>query len=394
VKIVLGVSASVAIYKAADLARSLMHEGADVTVVMTDNATKLFDPRLFDAVTERTTITDLFDRQHAFAHLETAASADAFAVTPATANVIGKLAAGIADDALTTIALAAECGRLVAPAMNPKMWNNAVVQRNVATLRELGYAITPPGEGLTACGDAGTGRLAEVGVIAEDILALAGRDARFAGKRVVVTAGPTREAFDAVRVLTNPSSGLMGYEISRRAARRGAAVTLVTGSAGSPTPLATAVRVVRVETAEEMHAATAEAFGESDALIMAAAVSDYRFAETRANKTKKNNAEMTVTLVPTVDILSELAKNKGDKIVVGFAAEADNILENAKGKLLNKKADMVVANVIGQGDVGFGADSAEAALISPDGSEELGIVSKAALAERILSWLGEEWGRR
>jgi len=393
-KIILGVSASVAIYKAADLARSLMREGADVTVVMTANAAKLIDPRLFDAVSGRPALTDLFDRQHAFAHLEAAASADAFAVAPATANVIGKLAAGIADDALTTVALAVECGRLVAPAMNPKMWNNAAVQRNVATLRELGYAVTPPGEGETACGDVGAGRLADVRAIAEDILRLATRDERFAGKRVVVTAGPTREAFDAVRVLTNPSSGLMGYEIARRAARRGAEVTLVTGAAAEPTPPATGVEVRRVRTAAEMFEATAEAFKRADALVMAAAVSDYRFSDTHAHKVKKDSAEMKVTLVPTVDILSEITKKKGDKLVVGFAAESDNLLENAKDKLLNKKVDMIIGNVVGKEDVGFAVDAVEAAIITADGAEELGKIPKAALAERILDWLGDAWSKR
>ncbi len=392
-KIILGVSASVAIYKAADLVRLLMREGADVTVAMTANATKLVDPRLFDAVAGRPVVTDLFDRQHAFAHLEAATSADAFAVAPATANVIGKLAAGVADDALTTIALAVECGGLVAPAMNPKMWNKAVVQRNVATLRELGYFITPPEEGVTACGDAGTGKLADVRTIAEDILRLAAKDERFAGKRVVVTAGPTREAFDAVRVLTNPSSGLMGYEIARRAARRGAEVTLVTGAAGEPTPLATDVRVRRVDAAAEMFGATAEAFEKADALVMAAAVSDYRFTEIYDLKVKKANAKTSVTLVPTVDILSELTGNKGNKIIIGFAAESENLLENAKDKLLNKKLDMVVGNVVGRNDVGFGVDMVEAAIITREGATGPGRISKAALADRVLDWLGDAWGK-
>jgi phosphopantothenoylcysteine decarboxylase/phosphopantothenate--cysteine ligase len=393
-KIILGVSASVAIYKAADLARLLMREGADVTVVMTVNATKLIDPRLFDAVSGRPAITDLFDRRHAFGHLEAAASADAFAVAPATANVIGKLAAGIADDALTTVALAAECGRLVAPAMNPKMWNNAVVQRNVGILRDLDYEVTPPAEGTTACGDEGGGKLADVGTIAEDILRIANRDERLAGKNVVVTAGPTREPFDAVRVLTNPSSGLMGYEIARRAARRGAAVTLVTGAAGDPTPLATAVKTVRVRTAAEMLDVTAEAFQKADALVMAAAVSDYRFSEIHDHKVKKDSTEPKVTLVRTVDILSEITKKKGNKPVIGFAAETDNLLENASAKLLNKKLDMLVANVVGGENVGFGAPEVEAAIITGGGAQGLGLISKAALAERILDWLAEAWGNR
>jgi phosphopantothenoylcysteine decarboxylase/phosphopantothenate--cysteine ligase len=392
-KIILGVSASVAIYKAAELARLLIREGADVTAVMTPNAVKLVDSRLFDAVTGCPTITDLFAREHAFAHLEAAEGADAFAVVPATANVLGKLSAGMADDALTTVALAVGCGRLVAPAMNPKMWAKAEVQRNVSTLREFGYVVVPPEEGETACGDAGVGRLADVGVITEDILRLAHGETGLAGKKVVVTAGPTRERFDAVRMLTNPSSGLMGYEIARRAARRGAAVTLISGVRDDPTPLGSTIKVVRVESAGEMHEATAAAFGDADALVMAAAVSDYRFDESHDHKVKKTKDKITATLIPTVDIISELAVNKGDRLIIGFAAETDNIVQNAKDKLLKKKVDLVVANAVGRAVVGFGSEKAEAAIISTDGVEDLGEISKANLAEKVLDELERLLGK-
>ena len=390
-KIILGVSASVAIYKAAELARIIVGEGGEVNVVMTSNATNLIDPRLFDAVTGRPTITDLFAREYAYAHLEAAEGARAFAVVPATANILGKLSAGIADDALTTAALAVDCGRLVAPAMNPKMWDKAEVQRNVSTLRELGYVVIPPEEGRTACGDAGVGRLADVGVIAEDILRLANGKTRLDGKKLVVTAGPTRERFDAVRALTNPSSGLMGYEIARRAARRGAAVTLVSGASGSPTPLGSTVRVVRVDSAAEMYEVTAAAFEKANALVMAAAVSDYRFDETRGRKVKKTKDKISATLVPTIDIISELAVNKGDKLIIGFAAETDNMVQQAKDKLLKKKVDLVVANVVGRGGVGFESEKAEAAIVKKDGVEELGEVPKAELAEIILDELDKLW---
>ena len=390
-KIILGVSASVAIYKAAELARLLVGEGAEVTVAMTPNATKLVDPRLFDAVTGRPVITDLFAREHAFAHLETAEGANAFAVVPATANVLGKLSAGVADDALTTVALAVGCGRLVAPAMNPKMWAKVEVQRNVSTLCELGYVVVPPEEGRTACGDAGVGRLADVSVIAEDILRLAQGKAGLEGKKLAVTAGPTRERFDAVRMLTNPSSGLMGYEIARRAARRGAAVTLVSGVSDDPAPLGSTVRVVRVESAAEMYEATAAAFEKADALVMAAAVADYRFDEIREHKTKKTNGKVSLTLTPTVDIISELAGNKADRLVIAFAAETENLIENAKGKLLKKGADLIVANVIGRAGVGFSFEKAKAAIVKADGVEELGEISKAELAEKILDELELLW---
>jgi phosphopantothenoylcysteine decarboxylase/phosphopantothenate--cysteine ligase len=393
-KIILGVSASVAAYKAAELARLLVAEGADVTSVMTPNAAKLVDPRLFDAVTGRPTITDLFARETAFAHLGAAQGADAFAVAPATADVLAKLAAGIADDALTTVALAVECGRLVAPAMNPEMWAKAEVQRNVSTLRELGYVVVPPEEGTTACGDVGYGRLADVLVIAEDVLRLSRPEPGLTGKTVVVTAGPTREYFDAVRMLTNPSSGLMGFEVARRAARRGADVILISGAPGYPAPLGSAPRVERVDSAAEMFEATATAFEKANALVMAAAVSDYRFDEQRAHKIKKTKIKITTTLVSTVDILTELAKIKGDKVIVGFAAETDNLVENAKDKLLKKGADIIVGNVVGRADVGFGRADAEAIIATGEGVEELGKISKAELAEKVIDELERRWGRR
>ncbi len=390
-KIILGVTASVAIYKAAELARILIREGAEVTVVMTPNATKLVDPRLFDAVTGRPALTDLFTRDHAFAHLEAAEGANCFAVVPATANVLAKLSAGIADDALTTVALAVDCGRLVAPAMNPKMWEKAEVQRNLASLRELGYTVVPPAEGRTACGDEGVGRLADVNVIAEDIIRAAYDKIRWHGKKLLVTAGPTRERFDAVRVLTNPSSGIMGYEVARRAARRGAAVTLVSGVRDNPVPVGSSVKVVRVESAAEMYEATSLEFEKADALVMAAAVADYRFDSTEERKAKKTSDKTTITLVPNRDIISELAKNKGDKVVIGFAAETDNLVENAKDKLLKKKADLIVANVVGSGEIGFGSDFAEAAIVGKESVEEIGKIPKTVLAEKLLDELERMW---
>jgi len=367
-KIILGVAASVAAYKAAELARLLVAEGADVTTVMTPNATKLVDPRLFDAVTGRPTITDLFARESAFAHLETARGADAFAVAPATADVLAKLAAGIADDALTTVALAVECGRLVAPAMNPEMWDKAEVQRNVSTLRELGYVVVPPEEGATACGDVGYGRLADVRVIAEDVLRLGCPAPGLAGRTVVVTAGPTREHFDDV--------------------------ILISGAPAYPAPLASAVRVKRVDSAAEMFEATAAAFEKADALVMAAAVSDYRFDEHHAHKTKKAKGKITTTLISTIDILSEIAKIKGDRLIVGFAAETDNLVENAKDKLLKKGADIIIGNVVGRADVGFGRADVDAVIATGEGVEELGKISKGALAERIIDELERRWERR
>ncbi|MGD8719843.1 MAG: bifunctional phosphopantothenoylcysteine decarboxylase/phosphopantothenate--cysteine ligase CoaBC [Candidatus Zixiibacteriota bacterium] len=386
-KVLLGVSASVAIYKAAELCRELRREGADVTVVMTPNATKLIEPRLFDAVTERKTLTDLFDRTDPFAHITAARGADVFAVAPATANVLGKLAGGIADDAVTTVALSVDCPRLVAPAMNPFMWAKAEVQRSLSTLREFDYTVVPPGEGKVACGDEGPGRLAEVAEIAEEILRSGNTGKDFAGKTIVVTAGPTREPFDAVRVLTNPSTGLMGYELARRAGRRGADVVLITGTAGDPVHPGAGTAVRRVNTAAEMRDATAAAFAEADALIMAAAVSDYRFDETSAHKVKKTSEKESVALIPTSDILAEIAGNKGDKVVVGFAAETGDLIENARDKLLKKKLDIIVGNVVGRPDVGFAVGDAEAVIITAEDATDVGKIPKAELAERVLDEL-------
>lgn len=391
-RIVLGVSSSVAIYKALELARVLMAEGGTVTAVMTPNATRLVDPRLFDALTGNRTVTDLFDRQTAFAHLETARSALVFAVVPATANVMAKLAHGIADDALTTTALAVTCPRLVAPAMNPAMWAKEEVGVNVKKLAEFGYMIVPPASGKVACGDEGVGRLADVGIIAEEIFGLAQRRKPWIGKRVVINAGPTREPWDAVRVLTNPSTGLMGHEIARRAARRGASVSLITG-AREQLAFAERVEVERVETAEEMLFATKKAFENSDLLIAAAAVADYHFEKaTREHKVKKSNELISINLQPTTDILTELSRNKGDRLIIGFAAETDNLVENASDKLLKKNIDMVIGNVIGRTEVGFGAAEADAVIIRRGQSEEnLGVISKAKLAEIILDRVETIW---
>jgi len=388
-KIVLGVTASVAIYKSCELVRLLVGEGADVAVVMTQEATRLVDPRLFDALTGRPTVVDLFDRRAAFSHLETGRDAQVFAVVPATANIIAKLAAGIADDAVTTTALSVQCPRLVAPAMNPAMFGQPETTRNIETVRALGYAVVGPVAGRVACGDEGVGRLADITVIYEDILRLALSNKPFANKRIVITAGPTREPIDAVRYIGNPSSGLMGYEIARRAGRRGATVELITG-AHNVGPLPSTVTVEFVNTAGEMLKATKKAFAGADALIMAAAVADYSYNGDTTKKIKKNQSDMALTLTPTVDIIAELSKNKGDRVLIGFAAEVDNLVENAKAKLLNKKLDIVIGNKVGVGE-GFRVDAVEAVMATREGVALLGKITKAALAERLLDELATRW---
>jgi phosphopantothenoylcysteine decarboxylase/phosphopantothenate--cysteine ligase len=388
-KIVLGVTASVAIYKSCELVRLLVGEGADVAAVMTPEATRLVDPRLFDALTGRRAVVDLFDREAAFSHLETARGAQVFAVVPATANIVAKLAAGIADDAVTTTALSVRCPRLVAPAMNPAMFEQLETTRNVKALRDLGYTVVGPVAGKVACGDEGYGRLADINVICEDILRLALSNKPFTTKRIVITGGPTREPIDAVRYIGNPSSGLMGYELARRAARRGAAVDLITG-AYNVGPLPSMAKVTFVNTAAEMLEATRNAFAGADALIMAAAVADYSYKGDATTKIKKTQGDMTISLTPTVDILTELAKNKGDRVLIGFAAEVDNLIENAKGKLLSKKLDIVVGNKVGGGE-GFQVEAVEAVIVTRDGVAPLGKITKAALAERLLDELAARW---
>lgn len=394
-EIVIGVSASVALYKTPEVIRALVKEGAAVTVLMTRNATQLVRPQLFAALTGRRVVADLFDYagDDPLAHLSTTRDAGCFAVVPATANILGKLAAGIADDAVTTAAVSVSCPRLLAPAMNPTMWRQEVVQRNVAQLIASGFFVVPPEEGTAVCGDRGVGRLADITVITEEILRLAYQAPPFKGRRVVVTAGPTREFLDPVRCLSNPATGKMGYEIAKRAARRGAVVKLITGGTYVP-KFSSAVEVTRVNTSAEMATATKNAVTGADALIMAAAVSDFKPLNCSKSKLKKTELNTAISLESTEDILKAVNAKKNRLIVIGFAAETDNLVENAKDKLIAKNMDFIVANYVGREGTGFGADNAEAVIVDRETVTELGVLPKAIVAEKILDKLGDIWMRQ
>jgi len=390
-RITLGVTGGVAAYKAAELVRRLQQEGFSVQVVMTRGAREFITPLTFAALSGQKVITDLFgdssggeaNLESAIEHIAVAQRTDLLLVAPATADILAKFARGIADDFLTTLYLASTAPVVMAPAMNVNMWNHAATQENVERLRARGVKIVNPEEGYLACGMTGAGRLAGQ----EDIIT-AVRDVVHAtrdleGQAVLVTAGPTREDIDPVRYLTNRSSGKMGYAVAEAAARRGAKVMLVSGPANLETPAG--VERIDVRTANEMHRAVVERFAGVSIAILAAAVSDYRPVDRHAEKIKKSNASLTISLEPTTDILAEVAKNKGQTIVVGFAAETDHVAENARKKLSAKNADLIVANDVTAEGAGFDHDTNVVTLFARDGRDlALPKLSKSEVAQRIL----------
>ena len=390
-RVTLGVTGGVAAYKAAELVRRLQQEGHSVCVVMTRAAREFVTPLTFAALSGQKVITDLFgdssgggaNLESAIEHIAVAQRTDLLLVAPATADVIAKFAGGVADDFLTTLYLASTAPVVLAPAMNVNMWNHAATQENVRTLRARGAKIVEPDEGYLACGMTGPGRLAGL----EDILGAvhevtkAQRDLE--RETVLVSAGPTCEDLDPVRYITNRSSGKMGYAVAEAAARRGAKVILISGPVSLETPMG--VERVDVRTAEEMHRAVGDRFSEASIAILAAAVSDYRPTELRAEKIKKSNAPLTISLEPTRDILAEVARHKGQKIVVGFAAETDHVAENARKKLVSKNADLIVANDLTAEGAGFDYDTNVVTLFSRDGRDlALPKMPKSEVAQRIL----------
>ena len=383
-RILLGVTGGIAAFKAAALTSLLVKEGAEVRVVMTENATKFVAPLTFQTLSGNPVHIDMFS-PHLWQpeHVSLADWSELFVIAPATANVIGKLANGIADDLLTTVALAASCPLLIAPAMNDNMWRHPAVQANLKTLEERGAFIIPPGYGRLACGREGRGRMAESEVIVEAIgMALTPKDLE--GVNVLVTAGPTREYIDPIRFVTNRSSGKMGFALARAARDRGARVKLITGP--TPLPPPPFIPTVRVETAEEMREAVLEGFEEADVVIMAAAVADFRPEEALPLKLKKDQvSELNLKLVPTPDILAELGKRKGDRILVGFAAETDRLIENALQKLRSKNLDLIVANNVLEPGAGFESDTNIVTLIDGTGkAERLPLMSKYEVAHKVL----------
>jgi phosphopantothenoylcysteine decarboxylase/phosphopantothenate--cysteine ligase len=389
-RITLGVTGGVAAYKAAELVRRLQQGGFSIQVVMTRGAREFITPLTFAALTGQKVITDLFvesageaNLESAIEHIAVAQRTDLLLVAPATADILAKFARGIADDFLTTLYLASTAPVVVAPAMNVNMWNHAATQENVEMLRARGVKIVDPDEGYLACGMTGAGRLASQ----EQIVAAVRETLHFRrdleGQTVLVTAGPTYEDLDPVRYLTNRSSGKMGYAVAEAAARRGARVILVSGPTSLESPAG--VERIAIRTAEEMHRAVQEKFLESSIAIFAAAVADYRPVQSFDQKIKRDKKPLTLSLEATPDILASVAKNKGDRLVVGFAAETERVAENARKKLTAKNADMIVANDVTAEGAGFDHDTNIVTLFARDGRDlPLPRMNKTEVAQRIL----------
>ncbi|SDB28619.1 phosphopantothenoylcysteine decarboxylase / phosphopantothenate--cysteine ligase [Pseudobutyrivibrio sp. YE44] len=384
--VVLGVTGSIAAYKIANLASALVKLGADVNVIMTKNATNFINPITFETLTSNKCLVDTFDRDFQFnvEHVALAKRADIFMVAPASANVIGKMAHGIADDMLTTTILAAKCKKLVSPAMNTNMFTNPIVQDNLETLKKYGFEIIQPASGYLACGDTGAGKMPEPEVLLQYILRELAHDHDLVGKKVLITAGPTEEAIDPVRYITNHSTGKMGYALAKAAMERGAEVTLVSGPVALTPPMF--VEVVNVRSAAEMAEAVKSRAEDSDIIIKSAAVADYRPVNVATEKIKKKDGEgSNIELERTEDILSYLGAHKSDnQFICGFSMETENMLENSKAKLKKKNVDMIVANNLRTAGAGFGTDTNVVTLITAEDAVELPIMSKEEVAHAIF----------
>lgn len=383
--IVLGVTGGIACYKACELASLLVKQHADVQVIMTENATKFVTPITFEQLTGNKALTDTFDRNfvHSVEHISVADKADMVIIAPATANIIAKLAHGIADDMLTTTVLACRCPKAIAPSMNTAMLENPVTQDNIETLRHYGWEIIEPDSGRLACGAVGKGKLPAPERLLEAVLHTAAHEKDMTGKKVLVTAGPTREALDPVRYLTNHSTGKMGYAIAKAASRRGAEVVLVSGKTDLPAPAY--VKVVDITSAQDMYDAVIAEAGNSDIIIKAAAVADYRPSTVADNKIKKTDGDMSIPLERTTDILKTLGENKKEgQFLCGFSMETENMIENSKAKLSKKNLDMIAANNVKVEGAGFGVDTNILTLITADYQKELPMMSKDQAADALL----------
>ncbi len=383
--VVLGVTGCIGAYKACEVLRELQRRDVDVRVVMTAAATRFVTPMTFEALSRHAVFHDQFALgvNGDIRHISLADEADLLLVAPATANILGKLARGIADDALSTLYLATRAPALVAPAMNVNMLEHPAVRENLAILRARGVGVVEPGSGYLACGWLGKGRLAEVGEIVDAAMAALGRRRDLEGETVLVTAGPTVEDIDPVRFVSNRSSGKMGYRLAEAARDRGAKVILVSGPTGLAAPYG--VDFVAVRSAEEMQRAVAEQVGSATVVVAAAAVSDYRPASASASKIKKTDGAATLELVRTPDILKGLGEAKGGRVLVGFAAETEDLVANARKKLEAKNLDLVVANDVSVAGAGFGGDTSAVVLLRRDGGRvDVPLASKREVAERIL----------
>ena len=383
--VVIGVTGSIAAYKMADVASALVKMNADVHVLMTENACNFINPITFETLTSNKCIVDTFDRNFEFdvKHISLARKADIFIVAPASANIIGKIANGIADDMLSTTIMAADCKRIIAPAMNTHMYRNPIVQKNIATLKSLGYEFVSPSSGRLACGDIGEGKLADVNTIVDYIVrGVAKKDME--GKKLIVTAGPTQEAIDPVRFITNHSTGKMGYAIAERAALRGADVTLVSGPVSLNPP--SGVKVVNIKSAEDMFNAVTSEYKTADIVIKAAAVADYRPAKVSGEKIKKELGMNVIELERTKDILQYLGEHKKEgQILCGFSMETENLMENSVKKLHKKHADMIIANSIKKDGAGFGTDTNVITIITENDAVAYPIMTKYEAADEILN---------
>ncbi|MBO5246545.1 MAG: bifunctional phosphopantothenoylcysteine decarboxylase/phosphopantothenate--cysteine ligase CoaBC [Eubacterium sp.] len=383
--ILLGVTGSIAAYKIASLASMLVKQHAQVHVIMTQNATNFIHPTTFETLTGNKCLIDTFDRNFEFQveHVSLAKKADIALVAPASANVIGKLAHGIADDMLTTTLLACKAPLLISPAMNTNMYENPIVQDNLRTLEKYGWKVITPATGYLACGDTGAGKMPEPETLYAHIEAEIACEKDLAGKRIVVTAGATQEALDPVRYLTNHSTGKMGYAIAKAAMLRGAQVTLVSGQTALTPPLF--VQTVPILSAQDMFDALDDCFAQTDVLIMAAAVADYRPSEFVDHKIKKKEGDHVLELARTTDILGTLGPRKREgQFLCGFSMETENLLENSKAKLEKKHLDMIVANNLRTEGAGFGTDTNVVTLIRSDEMKELPLLSKDEVAHCIL----------
>ena len=384
--VVLGVTGGIAAYKIASLASMLKKQDADVHVIMTENAANFITPITFESLTGNKCLMDTFDRNFQFQveHVALAKRADLFMIAPATANVIAKAAHGLADDMLTTTFLACKKPKYIVPAMNTQMYENPITQDNLEICRRYGIHVIDPAEGYLACGDTGAGKMPEPSVLFEHIVQELAFEKDLSGKRVLVTAGPTQEAIDPVRYITNHSTGKMGYAIARAAARRGAEVTLVSGPVNLEAPLG--VKLVPVVSAREMFEAVTKAGSEQDIIIKSAAVADYRPVHIGTEKTKKTDGDMAIQLERTEDILSWLGDHRREgQILCGFSMETQNMLENSRAKLEKKHVDMIIANNLKTAGAGFGTDTNVITVITKGGAEELDLMTKDEAAHQILN---------
>lgn len=382
--VLIGVTGGIASYKIPNLARMIVKQGGEVNVIMTENATKFITPFTFETLTKNKCIVDTFDRnfQYSVEHVALAKKSDTVIIAPATANIIGKIANGIADDMLSTTIMASTAPKIISPAMNHNMYHNLIVQDNIAKLERYGYTIIPPEHGMLANGDDGDGRMPDEKILLEYIVrSLYKKD--LSGKKILVTAGATQEAIDPVRYITNHSTGKMGYAIAQEAVRRGAEVILISGKTNLETP--PGVKFIPVISAKDMYNAVMENFPECDIIIKSSAVADYTPESVSNQKIKKKEGNMSIPLKRTDDIIAELGRiKKPNQFICGFSMETENMLENSRKKLISKNLDMICANSLNQKGAGFGTDTNIVTIITKSEEIQLELMDKSEVAEKIL----------